>query len=87
MVYGSDTWPMKVEDMQKLERMESMMMRWMSITKGKKTNSGVEESLGIDDVAAVIRYRRLTWFGHIEHKDPKDWVAACSEVRSDGSQR
>ena len=30
MVYGSETWPMKVEDMQRLQRAERMMVRWMS---------------------------------------------------------
>ena len=29
MMYGSETWAMKVEDMQRLERAEKMMMRWM----------------------------------------------------------
>ena len=29
MIYGSETWPMKVEDMNRLERTERMMMRWM----------------------------------------------------------
>jgi hypothetical protein len=28
-VDGSETWPMKVEDMQRLERTEKMMIRWM----------------------------------------------------------
>ena len=28
MVYGSETWPMKVEDKQKLERAENAMVRW-----------------------------------------------------------
>ena len=29
MVYGSETWLMKVEDRQRLERTEKMMVRWM----------------------------------------------------------
>ena len=28
LVYGSETWPMKAEDMQRLERTERMMVRW-----------------------------------------------------------
>ena len=30
MTYGSETWPMRVEDMRRLERAEKMMIRWMS---------------------------------------------------------
>jgi hypothetical protein len=29
MVYGSETWPAKTEDMQRLERTERMKVRWM----------------------------------------------------------
>ena len=29
MVYGSETWPMKTEDMKRLVRAERMMVRWM----------------------------------------------------------
>ena len=28
-MYGSETWPMKVEDKQRLVRTEKMMARWM----------------------------------------------------------
>ena len=42
MVYGSETWPMKVDDMQKLERTESMMMRWMCGVSLKDRKAAVE---------------------------------------------
>ena len=29
MVYGSETWPMRVEEIRRLERAERMMIRWM----------------------------------------------------------
>ena len=29
MVYGIDTWPMRVEELWRLERAERMMIRWM----------------------------------------------------------
>jgi len=29
LVYGSEAWPMKTEDLQRLERAECMMWRWM----------------------------------------------------------
>ena len=29
LVYGSETWPVKVKDMQRLERTERMMVSWM----------------------------------------------------------
>ena len=29
MIYRSETWAMKVEDMQRLERTEKMMIKWL----------------------------------------------------------
>ena len=42
MVYGSETWPMKVEDVQRLERTERMMVRWMCGVRLKKRISSEE---------------------------------------------
>ena len=39
LVYGSETWAMKAEDMQRLERAERMMVRWMC---GKTLKAGYE---------------------------------------------
>jgi len=40
MIYGSETWAMKVEDMQRLGRTERMMVRWMCevILKDRKSS-------------------------------------------------
>ena len=68
MVYGSETWPMKVEDMQRLERTERMMVRWMCGVSLKKTISSVElnRRLGVVGVTEIVRRGRLRWFGHLE---------------------
>jgi len=42
LVYGSETWPAKSEDMQRLERMERMMVRWMCGVSLKDHTSSVE---------------------------------------------
>ena len=28
----------------------------------------------------VFRCGRLRWFGHVEHKQPDDWVSACRHI-------
>ena len=38
MIYGSETWPMKVEDKQRLERADTMIVRHMCEVKDKKSN-------------------------------------------------
>src|SRR5664279_5657489 len=49
MIYGSETWAMRVEDMQRLERAERMMIRWMcGVTlKDRNSNEELRERLGI----------------------------------------
>src|SRR5271157_3124252 len=52
--------------------------------KDRKSAVELRKSLGIDDVSDVVSRRRLMWFGHVERKDPKDWVAACRELKVTG---
>ena len=49
MMYGSEIWAMKVEDMQRLERAEKMMIRWMCrvMLKDGKTSEELRERLGV----------------------------------------
>ena len=63
LVYGSETWPVKVENMQRLERTERMMVSWMcgvslnSRMSIKKLNA----RMGIEAVSEVVRRGRLRW--------------------------
>jgi hypothetical protein len=68
MMYGSETWAMKVEDMQRLERAEKMMMRWMCrvTLKDGKTSEELRERLGVVNVSKRVRQNRLRLFGHVE---------------------
>src|SRR5664279_3103439 len=67
LVYGSETWPIKVEDMQRLKRTEKMMVRWMCGVTLKNKISSVElySRLDVEAVADVVRPGRLRWFGHL----------------------
>ena len=88
MVYGSETWPMKTEDMKRLVRAERMMVRWMCGVSLRDRRSSVEliERLGIEGVAEVVRRGRLRWFGHLERKNEEDWVSCCREFEVAGAK-
>ena len=79
MVYGSETWPVKVDDMQRLERTERMMVRWMCgvSLKQRRLTDVLRKCLGIGSVSEVVRSGRLRWFGHVERKEKEDCVSAC----------
>ena len=44
----------------------------------KKASAELLSQLDIDSVSVVIRRVRLRWFGHVERKQPDDWVSASA---------
>src|SRR6266446_4178714 len=88
LVYGSETWPMKLEDMHRLERNERMMVRWMcGVTlKDKRSCATLLSRLGIDCVEEIVRRGRLRWFGHLERKNDDEWVKKCRNLKVEGEK-
>ena len=88
MVYESKTWPMKVEDKQKLERAENAMLRWMcGVTiKDRISTAELRERLGICSVTNFVRRGRLGWFGHVELKSGDEWVKSCGSLKISGER-
>ena len=76
MLYGSETWPTKIEDIRKIQRSEMRMLRWMTgVSLGvRKSNECVRSMLAIDDITEVMRRNRLRWFGHVERRDELFWI-------------
>src|SRR5258708_2411399 len=89
LVYGSETWAMKVDDMQRLQRTENTMVRWMSgvTMKDRKTSAELRQGLGIESVDRVDSRGRLRWYGHVERKAADDWVSKCRNLEVDGNIR
>ena len=56
MLYGSETWPTKIEDIRKMQRSEMRMLRWMTgmSLSERKSNECVRSMLAIDDIAEVM---------------------------------
>ena len=56
MLYGSETWPTKMEDIRKIQRSKMRMLRWMTgvSLSERKSNECVRSMLAIDDVAEVM---------------------------------
>jgi len=78
-MHGSETWPMKVEHVLKMNRTEMSMIRWMCGVKlnERKKNEELRELLGLEPVSLMIKKSMLRWFGHVERKDDNDWVKRC----------
>ena len=74
LIDGSETWPMKVDDM-RLERTERLMVRWMcSVSlKDRILSKKLNSYLGVSSV----RRGRLRWFDHLERTCESVWMIGC----------
>ena len=78
-MYASETWAVRVEEEQRMDRNENVMFRWMcGVTlKDKFPTVELRRRLRIEGVVEVMRWGRLRWFGHVERKEVDDWMSAC----------
>ena len=68
MLHGSETWAPNASDLQRLRRNDRSMIRWICGTKDQDETPSATllQKLGIDDITAVLRSRRLRWSGHVQ---------------------
>ena len=85
MLYGSETWPTKIENISKMQS-EIRMLRWMTgvSLSERKSNKCVRSMLAIDDVAEVMQRNRLRWLGHVERRDELCWIKRIETLQVDG---
>ena len=88
MVYASVTWAVRVEEEQRMERNENVMLRWMCgiNLRDKVFTEELRRRLEYEGVVEVMRRGRLWWFGHVERKEVDDWVSACRNLEVAGSR-
>ena len=65
MLHGSETWPVRKENVVAVQRAEMRMVRWMRGVKLKDRlpSKELRERLGIDDIAFVLQQKQaaLVW--------------------------
>jgi len=88
MLHGSETWPVRTENVVALQRAEMRMVRWMCGVKLKDRlpSKELRERLDIDDIALVLQQNRLRWYGHVLRKEDDDWVKKCVECEVESSR-
>ena len=86
ILYGSETWPTKIDDIRKIQRSEMRMLRWMAgvSLSESKSNECVRNMLAIDDIDEVIQRNRLRWFDHVERRDVLYWIKRIGTLQVDG---
>ena len=86
MLHGSETWPVRKENVVALQHAEMRMVRWMCGIKLKDRfpSKELRERLDTDDIALVLQQNRLRWYGHVQHKEDDDCVKKCMEYEVEG---
>ena len=88
MMYASETWPLKEEDIQRLCRTDMQMIRWMcGVTlKDRKSSEELRDRLGIPNLKDSLRQNRLRWFGHVQRMDVENPVSKCRFFDVEGTR-
>ena len=78
MLHAAETWAMKVDTLNRLQRNDRAMIRWICNVRAKDevSSDSLLTKLGIQDLDVVLRTSRMRWFGHVERST--GWTA---EVR------
>ena len=88
MVYGCETWALRVDHEQRLMRTEMRMVRWMSgrSLRERERNDDLRRRMGIESIADIIRSRRLRWFGHVMRREENDWLRRVMQHEVEGKR-
>ena len=70
MLRGSETWPVRKENVVALQRAEMRMVRWMCGIKlqDRLPSKELRKRIGVDDIALVLQQNSLRWYGHVVQK-------------------
>ena len=79
MLHGSETWAPTVSVLQRLQRNDRSMIRWICNTRARDRvpSSELLAKLGIVDITLLLRAHFLRWFGHVQ------WAHTCIKIVCD----
>ena len=67
VLHGSETQPVRKQNVVALQPAEMRMVRWMCSIKlnDRFPSRQLRERIGIDDIALVLQQNRLRWYEHV----------------------
>ena len=82
LLYACETWAVREEDTQRIERTDRAMIRWICGVSPKDERSSEEllKLLNIECIRQKMCNDRLRWLGHVERKGEEDWVSKVRKV-------
>ena len=86
MLHANETWPLAKPNLQHLQRNDRAMIRQICNVKPQDiVTTGSSELLtwlGIDELALILKERRLCCYGHVEHSNGA--VKTAFDIQADG---
>ncbi|KAK9118568.1 hypothetical protein Scep_016661 [Stephania cephalantha] len=70
MLYGSECWAVKQQQLHKMNVAEMRMLRWMcgKTREDRIRNIEIQRQVGVAPIDTKIREGRLRWFGHLQRR-------------------
>ena len=89
ILYGSECWPLKKLQVQRLMVAEMRMVRWMcGFTRLDGIRNVVIRNLaGVAPIEEKMRESRLRWFGHVKRRSVAAPVRRCEMIVPPGGRR
>ena len=71
MLYDSECWALTTAEVQRLQRNECAMIRWICKVKirDKISSDSLLNKLCLKNLDITLHTKRLRWFGHVCHRD------------------
>ena len=89
MLYSAETWALRNEETEKLERTQAKMVRWMAGVRKASQVPGetLRRAFGLEPVSDVLRRTRLRWFGQIARRGPEHVTKLSQSVEVAGQRQ
>ena len=87
-LYGSETWPVVTEDVQRLVTADSGMIRWICdvALKDRIPTTDLLFRFGLSSINEMLRWNRLRFHGHLLRMDDNAWPKKATMHYVDGRQ-
>ena len=87
LLYASETWALKTDDVHRIKRNDNMMIRWICSAKlaDKIPMLNLRTRLGLHSIDDTLRYNRLRWYGHLKRMKIDNWSNKIMEYNIPGT--
>ena len=80
MIYGAETWALRIDHERKLETAENRMVS----LKDRKSSKELRDNLQIENITEVVRRARIRWFDQVERMEEENWVKRTTRMEVEG---